>query len=117
VLADSGAAVPSKLSLANATVPEPPEHEAPKLDAAPPSERLTEAPAIVKPMGRLSLAVSPWGEVYVDGKKRGLSPPLTEIKLPPGTHAIEIRNTTFAPYAGTVNVEADASVKVKHRFR
>ena len=28
----------------------------------------------------LGLAVTPWGEVYVDGKKRGISPPLTELR-------------------------------------
>ena len=66
---------------------------------------------------RLGLAVSPWGEIYVDGKKRGISPPLTEIKLPPGKHAIEIRNASFPAYADTVNLEANAYLKIKHRFR
>ncbi len=70
-----------------------------------------------KPAARLGLAVSPWGEVYVDGRKRGLSPPLTEIRLAPGRHTIEIRNAQFTPYAETVNLEANASVKIKHKFR
>jgi serine/threonine-protein kinase len=70
-----------------------------------------------KPVGRLDLAVSPWGEIYVDGRKRGLSPPLSAIKLPPGRHTIEIRNAAFAPYTETVNLEANASVKLRHKFR
>jgi serine/threonine-protein kinase len=66
---------------------------------------------------RVALAVSPWGEVYVDGRKKGLSPPLTELRLAPGKHTIELRNSTFAPYAETVNVEANASLKIRHKFR
>ena len=36
-----------------------------------------------------------WGEVLVDGKSRGLSPPLRVLEVPPGPHTIEIRNSTF----------------------
>jgi eukaryotic-like serine/threonine-protein kinase len=79
--------------------------------------RTTTTPEAAKPTGRLALAVSPWGEIYVDGKKRGISPPLTELKLAPGKHTIEIRNTTFAPYADTVSLEPNAYVRIKHRFR
>jgi serine/threonine protein kinase len=70
-----------------------------------------------KPTARLSLAVAPWGEVYVDGRKKGISPPLTEVRLMPGKHDIEIRNTTFPRYVQTVVLEADAHVKVKHKFQ
>jgi serine/threonine protein kinase len=70
-----------------------------------------------KPMARLSLAVAPWGEVYVDGRKKGISPPLVEVRLAPGKHDIEIRNTTFPRYVQSVNLEADAHVKVKHKFQ
>jgi len=73
--------------------------------------------AVLKPSARVGLAVSPWGEVYVDGKKRGTSPPITEIRLSPGKHRIELRNASFAPYAEMVNLEADGYVKIKHRFR
>jgi serine/threonine-protein kinase len=70
-----------------------------------------------KPSARLLLAVSPWGEVYVDGRKRGVSPPLAEIRLAPGRHRVEIRNSAFPAYAETVNLRAEAAVKVQHRFR
>ena len=78
--------------------------------------RPTDA-AAGKPTARLSLAVAPWGEVYVDGRKKGISPPLTEVRLAPGKHDIEIRNTTFPRYVQSVNLEADAQVKVKHKFQ
>lgn len=76
------------------------------------------ARATPKPLARLLLAVSPWGEIYVDGRKRGTSPPLTELKLAPGRHTVEIRNSTFVPYAETVDLKGEtATVKIKHRFR
>jgi serine/threonine-protein kinase len=83
--------------------------------ASPPSSR-TEA-SVARPLARLALAVSPWGEVYVDGHKKGISPPLTEIRVAPGKHTIEIRNATFAPYRETVDVNANALVKIKHKFQ
>ena len=67
-------------------------------------------------MARLAFAVTPWGEVYVDGRKKGVAPPLNEITLAPGKHAIEIRNTTFRPHRLTVELRADASVRIKHKF-
>jgi predicted Ser/Thr protein kinase len=92
----------------------------PKLGVAGPAStsnsRAGDTP-LSKASARLGLAVSPWGEIYVDGKKRGISPPITEIKLVPGKHVIEIRNASFAPYADTVNLEANAYLKIKHRFR
>ena len=66
--------------------------------------------------GRVRLAITPWGEVYVDGKKAGVSPPLTEIRLPPGRHSIEIRNGTFAPYRKDVELSAAATLRIKHKF-
>ena len=49
-------------------------------------------------VGRLGFAISPWGEVYVDGRKRGVTPPMTELKLPAGRYTVEIRNTTSRRY-------------------
>jgi hypothetical protein len=66
---------------------------------------------------RLAFAVSPWGEVYVDGRRRGITPPLKEIKLSPGKHIVEIRNTTFRRHSQTVDLDADASVRIKHKFQ
>jgi hypothetical protein len=64
----------------------------------------------------ISLAISPWGEIYVDGKKQGVSPPLRSVRVKPGQHIIEIRNTTFSPYVETVEVAAQSPIKIKHKF-
>jgi eukaryotic-like serine/threonine-protein kinase len=78
----------------------------------------TPAPPAAKPvaMARLGFAVTPWGEVYIDGRKTGITPPLNEIRLPPGKHTIEIRNTTFPPHRQTVDLRTDGSVRIKHKF-
>jgi class 3 adenylate cyclase len=67
--------------------------------------------------GRLELAVAPWGEVLVNGKSRGVSPPLRVLELPPGPHTIEIRNSTFPAHVARVEVKPGQAVKLQHRFR
>jgi eukaryotic-like serine/threonine-protein kinase len=69
------------------------------------------------PVARLSLAVSPWGEVYVDGRKRGISPPLRELELAPGRYTVEIKNTSFPTRSQTVDVSATARLRIKHKFK
>jgi class 3 adenylate cyclase len=67
--------------------------------------------------GTLSLAVLPWGEVFVNGRSRGVSPPLKNLKLAPGTYNIEVRNTTFAPLKQKVQVKSREEVTVRHVFK
>jgi class 3 adenylate cyclase len=76
-----------------------------------------EKPAAPQGPGRLELAVAPWGEVLVDGKSRGLSPPLRVLEVPAGTHTIEIRNSTFPAHVARVEVKAGEAVRIQHRFR
>jgi eukaryotic-like serine/threonine-protein kinase len=66
--------------------------------------------------GRVRLAVSPWGEVEVDGRKEGVSPPLLSLNLSPGEHTIVVRNADFAARTFRVRVEADKTERVVHRF-
>jgi serine/threonine-protein kinase len=80
---------------------------------AAPSEPPAATPA---PLARVGFAVTPWGEVYVDGRKTGITPPLREIALPPGRHTIEVRNSTFKPHRQTVDLAEDASIRIKHKF-
>ena len=73
-------------------------------------------PAAPSPTGTVRLAVSPWGQVEVDGAPVGTAPPLNELTLPEGRHQITIRNEDFPPYSATVNVTAGQAVSVKHKF-
>ncbi|MDP2155071.1 MAG: PEGA domain-containing protein, partial [Sulfuricella sp.] len=65
----------------------------------------------------LGFSILPWGEIFIDGKSQGASPPLREIKLSPGKHQIEIKNTDFPPYRQTVELEAGSSQKIRHKFK
>lgn len=66
--------------------------------------------------GFVALAVSPWGEVVVNGATRGVSPPLTRLQLPPGVHAVEIRNGAAPPLKARVEVKPGQTVALQHRF-
>jgi eukaryotic-like serine/threonine-protein kinase len=105
---------------AAATNPRDPPLRAAPREASPssiPVVAVSNTPPAPARAGRLAFAVSPWGEVYVDGRRRGISPPLQEIKLSPGKHVVEIRNTTFQRHSQTVDLDADASVRIKHKFQ
>jgi class 3 adenylate cyclase len=80
-------------------------------------EQRGEKRAAAGSAGRLELAVAPWGEVVVDGRSRGVSPPLRMLDLPPGDHTVEIRNSTFPVHVENVHVKAGEAVKIRHRFR
>ena len=86
--------------------------------AAPATPETVAAPPLAPPPAdaRIRLAIAPWGEVRVNGKMLGVSPPLNELRLPPGKHSIEIRNGDFAPYRRNVDLAADASLRIKHKF-
>lgn len=79
--------------------------------------REKHASAVVPASATVKLAIAPWGEVLVDGKVRGVSPPLTSIELPPGTHTIEIRNTTFPSHVERVELQPGEKIRVRHLFQ
>jgi len=83
---------------------------------APASPASTPKPATA-PTALISLAISPWGEVVVDGKSLGVSPPLSELELAPGHHRIEIRNSGFKPYLETFELEPNQTVRIKYKFK
>lgn len=74
----------------------------------------TDAPAAKA--GKIQFAIKPWGEIVVDGKKRGVSPPIKELSVPEGRHRIEIRNGAFPGYAGEVDINAGRKVSIVHSF-
>ncbi len=66
--------------------------------------------------GTVQLAVSPWGNVEVDGASVGTTPPLNQLTLSEGRHTITIRNDAFSPYVQTINIEGGQTLSIKHRF-
>lgn len=64
----------------------------------------------------VQLAIKPWGEIYVDGKKMGVTPPLSKIKLSPGKREIVVRNADFVPFQTTLDVQPESLLQISHRF-
>ncbi len=60
--------------------------------------------------------VSPWGEIYVDGKPYGTTPPVTTLGLPPGRHRIEVRKSAQRPYLGYMTLEPGDVRSIRHQF-
>ncbi len=73
-------------------------------------------PAVPAGAALITLAISPWGEVYVDGDRIGVSPPVNEVEVAPGKRKIEIKNSGFPVYTQVVEVKADQKVRIKHKF-
>ncbi|ARP88379.1 hypothetical protein CAL13_20775 [Bordetella genomosp. 9] len=65
----------------------------------------------------LRVDVLPWGEIFVDGVSRGVSPPLKTLTLPPGRHTLEIRNADLPPYRVVLELKAGRQATVRHDFR
>jgi class 3 adenylate cyclase len=80
----------------------------------PPAPAAAKAPA--GPTALVVLAISPWGEVFVDGKSAGVSPPLAELELTPGKHRIVVRNGSFKPLQEDVELGSNETIRIKHKF-
>jgi serine/threonine protein kinase len=65
---------------------------------------------------RLIIAVSPRGELYIDGKHHGTTPPITTLVLEPGMHRIEIRSGSRKPYLTYMVVQAGEQRRIRHDF-
>jgi serine/threonine-protein kinase len=102
--------------------PAPAPATVPTVEPVPPPLPVVEVaplprPALPPPQtGKLALAVSPWGEVYVNGTLRGTTPPLAQVELPPGRHRVEIRNSAQLPYHTFVELQAGETQPIRHAF-
>jgi PEGA domain-containing protein len=65
----------------------------------------------------ITLAIAPWGEVYVDGDRLGVSPPVNEVEVAAGKRKIEIKNGSFPVYTQVVDLKADQKLRIKHKFQ
>jgi len=85
---------------------------------APRAEQPTANIAEPQPGGtaKLIIAVSPQGELYVDGKHYGTTPPITTLDLEPGMHRIEIRSGSRKPYLTYMTVQAGEQRRIRYDF-
>ena len=67
--------------------------------------------------GTVRLRIDPWGEVFVNGRTVGVSPPLKQVKLAPGKYKIEVRNGTLPSFVTNIEIKAKEEIGVRHKFQ
>jgi hypothetical protein len=85
-----------------------------------PRPRDPDTVASVAPAPRdatVNIIALPWAEVFIDGTRQGVSPPLKVIPLRPGKHRVELRNGSFPPHVQTVELRPGSEINITHRFR
>ena len=116
------ATAPSRTAAASSRFAAPPAKPKPATATAvsPSGEEIEETPVEVADAAAaatISFAISPWGEVHIDGKMRGISPPLRNVDLTLGRHRIEIRNADFPPHVEIVDAKSGSRIRIRHKFQ
>ena len=108
---------PSAADLApTASVETPdPAAQAPAAAVAPSDEAPKPKPLAVPVTVRLD--IRPWGEVWINGIARGISPPVKELRLIPGKYQVVLRNADLPPYRGTLEIKAGKPGVISHTFQ
>ena len=87
---------------------------------APAKAKEAEAPLVARaaaPGTVIRITALPWAEVYVDGRKQGVSPPLRSITVLPGKHQVELRNSSFPVHVETIDAKPGESITIRFRFQ
>ncbi len=69
-----------------------------------------------QPKSSVVFAIRPWGEIFIDSKPVGVSPPLTQVELAAGQHHIEVRHEPSATWSADFNVQAATPLRIEHGF-
>jgi len=85
-------------------------------EAAPPAA--TEEAPKPKPVPvTVRLDIRPWGEVWINGVARGISPPVKDLKLIPGKYQVVVRNADLPPMRMTLEVKPGKPAVISHTFQ
>ena len=79
--------------------------------------KLTTMEKAAKASAFITLDIIPVGDVYVDGEKKGTSPPLEFVQVSPGPHKIEIKNASYPAFRRDVDLRPSENIKISHAFR
>lgn len=67
--------------------------------------------------GALSVDASPWGEVFIDGAPTGMTTPLVDLRIRPGTYRIRVEDRSTGQLATTqVQVAENESSRIRVRL-
>jgi hypothetical protein len=106
---------PSRPAVASASATEQ-EMEPPAVALATEPEPASAPVPLPVKTATLLFDVSPWGEIYVDGKLHGTTPPINTVDLPAGRHRIELRNSAQPPSLIYTTLEPGDVRRIRHRF-
>lgn len=83
------------------------------------AETAPATPADPAPPARVPVRINvmPWGEIWINGTRRGVSPPLKELRLLPGKYSVTVRNADLPPYQTTIDVRPGRGATITHTFR
>ncbi|BEG76873.1 serine/threonine-protein kinase [Achromobacter xylosoxidans] len=87
---------------------------APTPEAAAPAQDEAPKPKPVPVLVRLD--IRPWGEVWINGVARGISPPVKELRLIPGKYQVVLRNADLPPYRTTLEVRPGKPAVISYVF-
>jgi hypothetical protein len=68
------------------------------------------------PKAPVSFDIRPWGEIFIDGKATGVSPPMTQLELTSGHHHVEIHHEPFPAWSADVDVHGTTPIRIEHGF-
>lgn len=89
------------------------------LPQAPAGTRLAAPPAAeheTRSNSNVRLRVSPWAIVQIDGKRLGVTPPLTQLSLAAGARTVELSNPGFETVRRVIQVVNGKTVTITHDF-
>ncbi len=67
--------------------------------------------------GNVKLSIQPWGEVWINGSLKGVSPPMRFLQLEPGTYNVELRNPGLQSLRRQLVITAGQPAAIEHRFQ
>jgi hypothetical protein len=83
--------------------------------ASQPQAQEPPAPAIAKQV-TVQLSIKPWGEIFINGSSRGVSPPIRTLSLEPGQYQVRVANGDLPPHQQQLTVRAGEPASITHSF-
>ncbi len=90
---------------------------APAAQESAPAPAAEEAPKPKPVPVTVRLDIHPWGEVWINGVARGISPPVKDLKLIPGKYQVVVRNADLPPMRMTLEVKPGRPAVISHTFQ
>ena len=90
---------------------------APEVQEPAPPAATEEAPKPKPVPVTVRLDIRPWGEVWINGVARGISPPVKDLKLIPGKYQVVVRNADLPPLRMTLEVKPGKPAVISHTFQ